>query len=73
MSNDASEPKPPSPSGRGGTEPAASFLGRSSVSEDTLRPSGGSTDLAEVLASGPVALPPKSEVILAQTLNCVCA
>ncbi len=56
-----SEPKPPSPSGRGGTGPSASFLGRPSISGDTLPPSG--------LASGSVALPPKSEVIFAQTLT----
>ena len=65
-----SEPKPPSPAGRGGTGPSASFLGQSSISTDTLLPSGDSTELAEVLASGPVALPPKPEVILAQTLGC---
>ncbi len=46
---------------RGGTGPSASFLGRSSIAADTLPPSG--------LASGPVALPPKSEVIFAQTLT----
>ena len=64
-----SEPKPPSPAGRGGTGPSASFLGQSSISTDTLPPSGDSTELAEVLASDPVALPPKPEVIFAQTLS----
>jgi len=60
-----SEPKPPSPPGRGGTGPSAWFLGRSSISGDTLPPPG--------LASGPVALPPKPEVVFAQTLTAVTA
>ena len=53
--------KAPQPFGWGGIGPSASFIGRSSISGDTLPPSG--------LASGPVALPPKSEVIFAQTLK----
>jgi len=60
-SRGTSEPKPPSHPGQGDTGPSASFLSRSSISGDTLPPAG--------LASGPVALPPKPEVIFAQTLG----
>jgi YegS/Rv2252/BmrU family lipid kinase len=47
--------------GRGGTEPSASLRGQSSINGDTLLPLG--------LAAGPAALPPKPEVIFAQTLS----
>ena len=61
MSNNASQPKSPNPLGRGGTGPSALLLGWSSITADTLPPSR--------LASGPVALPPKAEVIFARTLS----
>ena len=61
MSKEASKPKSPSPEGRGGCGPSASLLvGHSPTVGDA--PSSR-------LASGPTALPPKSEVIFERTLS----
>jgi putative FmdB family regulatory protein len=54
-------PKVEPPGGTGGAGPSALLRRPSSIGEDTLPPAR--------LASGPAALPPKPEVILAQTLK----
>src|SRR5204863_2659371 len=61
VSNEASKPKSPSPEGRGGVGPSASLLVGHS-------PTVGDAPFSR-LASGPTALPPKSEVIFERTLT----